>query len=139
MSKIKVNKIEPLSNAFIESSPIMINGELFSGGGVSGVGNLLSIRNISTADSPYEFLSSEIVIFADPSNGSITINLPSPANFQGKWHVIKDNLGNASPTNKITLSGIANATTIEGLNFFDVTQGFSSVTIVSNGGGWFII
>jgi hypothetical protein len=139
MSKLKVNEIEPLSGAFIVSSPIMINGQLFSGGGVSGVGNLVSIKNIDTSDTPYEFQDTEVIIFADPSNGAITINLPNPVNFQGKWHLIKDSSGNCTAQNKITLSGIVNNTLIDGLNIFDMTFGFSSATIVSNGGGWFII
>lgn len=118
-----------------QANVVTFNGP---GGGVNNFGHTWLVT--LTSSTPLSGDRFNQVVGIDASGGAKVVNLPviSPKN-EGQQIVIKETSG--APTGAITVTPNAGAgDTIEGAADFDITIGFESVTIVSDGvGNWMII
>lgn len=101
-----------------------------SSGQVSSSGQLLSYKNIN---SNYTVLSTDEVIFLDPSSNSVVINLPSASGLGGKEFYFKRKTGNYSTT--INASG---AQTIDGQANFEANYNYEAFSIISDNVNWYV-
>jgi hypothetical protein len=93
--------------------------------------------NLSTATktSGYTITATDAVIFADATSGNVTITLPAAASFAGyRFHIKR--IDNASNTCTVARSA---SDTIDGQTSFTIDQQYTSVMVVSNGSGWYIL
>jgi hypothetical protein len=86
------------------------------------------------ADSPYTVSSTDYVILYDPTGGGSTVNLPAAASNSGRVLVVKHS---STSGNTVTLDGNG-AETIDG-NLTIALSALTSVTLICNGTGWFLI
>ena len=100
-----------------------------SGGGKSGV------TSITSANSPYQVVSTDNIIAANSTVGPITVNLP-PSPTTGDTYFVKDSFGQ-SATNHITLNG--GAINIDGSSTYVMASTYEAVTIFYNGTMWNVI
>ncbi len=94
-----------------------------------------TIHSITNADSPYTITetSGEVVILANATAGSITINLPAASGNTAKYTVKKTNTANS-----VTLDGNASET-IDGGTTAVVSTQYESITIVNDNSNWYVI
>lgn len=100
----------------------------------SGVAN----SNISVKTSSYALLSTDDVILADSSSGSIILTLPDASAVPGKRYDFKK----ISALNSMFIKSVSSQT-LDGVDIdavpMDVTTNYESVTIVAGNGAWWII
>jgi hypothetical protein len=122
--------------------------------GVDGSFSLLTSMNMRYSEvtsSTYTVLNTDLVIGVNVA-GTCVITLPSASVSayddngtsitNGKHFIVLDASGNAnSSTNKITINPNPNGNdTILGASSIEITSGYSSLTLFSNGGtSWFLL
>jgi hypothetical protein len=77
----------------------------------------------------------DVVILADASGGNVTVTLPTAASSTGYRFDIKriDNSGNTCTIAR------SSTDTIDGQTSYDLPVQYTSVTVISNGSGWYIL
>ena len=90
---------------------------------------------IVTKTANYTILSTDKVVLGNASSGSIIITLPSAISSTGKSYIVKKIDATA---NSITIAP-SGSDKIDGQITSIIINQYDSVTIVSNGTGWFII
>lgn len=104
-----------------------------------GGGGPLSVVEIDSADSPYTVTtclptsSSGLLILADTTGGSITINLPAAAGQTGNPCDVKK----IAAANTVTLDGNGGET-IDDAATFAFTTNYASYTVTSDGDEWYV-
>lgn len=89
----------------------------------------------TTVTTTYSILSSDYVIFADPSGGAFTITLPNAATQAGMIFRVKDSSGTAS-TNNLTIDTAGG--NIDGSATFVISTNYAAAEFCSDGTNWFI-
>lgn len=89
----------------------------------------------STKTSNYTVTTSDTVILADATSGTIAITLPTAASAAGYRFFVKriDNSGNSVTVDR------SGSDTIDGATSHTISVQYTSLTLVSNGSNWFII
>lgn len=104
-----------------------------------GGGGPLSVVEIDSTDSPYTVTtclptsSSGLLILADTTGGSITINLPAASGETGNPCDVKK----IAAANTVTLDGNSGET-IDDAATFAFTANYASYTITSDGDEWYV-
>lgn len=99
----------------------------------TGDANAATIYSPTTTTTITE-LSGEVVVLADATSGSLTVNLPTAVSNTAKITVKKID----SSANTVVIDG--NSTqTIDGSLTKTIEFQYTSVTLISNGSNWFII
>ena len=96
------------------------------------------IASIDDTDSPYTVPWGVEVVYADPTLGAITINVPVGATYGiGRRLYIKD-VGGQAGVNNITLSRL-DADLIDGATTFLITSNYGAVTLLADNDNWRVL
>ena len=99
-------------------------------GFVSLIQGALAYTNVTFAASPYTVLTTDDYISVDSSGGAVTLLFPNAPTTNKTW-IIKDRLGQSS-TNKIFVSTVGGAVTIDGQTTYTMDSNYSSLQLLFN-------
>lgn len=103
--------------------------------GTGGGGGKSGVTNITSSNSPYQVISTDNVIAANSTSGTITVNLP-PSPAAGDEYVIKDSNGQ-SVLHNITING--GAINIDGSSTLVMNSAYQAVTVIYSGSSWNVL
>jgi hypothetical protein len=89
---------------------------------------------INHASSPYTATATDYYISADPTAGTITIDLPNAPTLYREF-IIKDRTGKAS-TNNISVTTSGGTVTIDGQTTYTMASNYSAIQLLFNGSGY---
>ena len=98
-------------------------------------GNCGIRKNAAIHSTGYTILSTDDIIFADTTSGTVTYNLPSIKNI-GDLYTVKDSLGNAR-INNITING--NGSLIDGNSTYPIKSNYGAASFVYSGTQWNVL
>tara|TARA_B100001094_G_scaffold193314_1_gene187218 strand:- start:14572 stop:15156 length:585 start_codon:yes stop_codon:yes gene_type:complete len=122
----RITALDPLTDAHLVTKGWAVANLASSGQGGSNV----ATRTVGQADSPVTVATSDFMIFADPSSGALTINLPSPTGLDGKRFVVKRTAGGS---NSVSIVGA-----IDGGASLNLSEPYAAVSLICNGSEYFI-
>ena len=91
-----------------------------------------TVLNITNADSPYTALTTSSIIFANATDGAITVNLPTAVGISGRRYIIKKT---DSSANAVTVDGNGSQT-IDGSTTKILLNQYDCIEIYSDGANW---
>jgi hypothetical protein len=103
--------------------------------GIPSWGSSNGSLTTSTQTSSYTVTSSDTVVFADATSGSVVITLPAASGLAGYRFYIK-RIDNAANTVSVARSG---SDTIDGLTSLTLDLQYTALAVVSNGSAWYIL
>jgi len=99
--------------------------------------NLSQVGPFSTVSSSTT-LSTQSVVLASASGGAITLTLPSASSAGAQRKYTVKDTGSASSGAFVRVQA-ASGETVDGLNYFDLSAPYESITVATNGSNWFIL
>ena len=101
---------------------------------LDGIWGMVSV-SIDNTDSPYTVdIDAVQIVYADPTSGAITINLPAVASNTNRYLTVK----NIGTTNAVTVDGNASET-IDGNTTYAMSTQYEVATFHCDGSQWWII
>jgi hypothetical protein len=97
--------------------------------------NSINTTPISTQTASYTLTVSDSIILADATSASLTITLPAASSFNGYRFTVK-RIDNSA--NTVTL-GRTGSDLIDGATSYTLDQQYISISVISNGSGWYIL
>lgn len=101
-----------------------------SSGAAASSGQLLAYKNVA---STYTVLSTDDVIFLDPSSNDVVVNLPSASGLGGKEFYFKRKTGSYS-----TVINASGSQTIDGEANFQANYNYEAFSIISDNSNWYV-
>jgi hypothetical protein len=99
--------------------------------------NLSKVGPFSTVVSN-TVLSTESVVLASASGGTVTLTLPSASSAGAQRKYTVKDTGDAASGAYVRVQA-ASGETVDGLNYFDLEAPYESITVATNGSNWFIL
>jgi hypothetical protein len=97
----------------------------------------MSIKTISSTDSPYAIDDRDNTILANATAGAITINLPTPSTtIKGRMYTIKK-IGSGDIDKEVLVK--AGAAQIEGGTDYKIFNDWTFITVQTDGSNWYIV
>lgn len=100
------------------------------------IGSTKTVTALTSASSPYTVLSTDQVLIADPTSGSITINLPAVASSSGR--IIEVLRPEVASSNNVILDGNSSET-INGATTYTLYRHSGPIILYCNGSAWYTV
>jgi len=95
---------------------------------------VINYKSISSVDSPYPVVATDVYISVNTSTGGVTVRFPDVPTI-GTIYYVKDRTGDAV-ANNITITSVSGAVLFDGATTFVINTAFESVSIMANATGY---